>query len=40
MNKCANCGKTLSCGCKRRKASDNKSCCTGCVATYEKSIKK
>ena len=40
MNKCGNCGKTLVCGCKRRTASDGKSCCTSCISTYEKNIKK
>lgn len=40
MNKCANCGKALSCGCKRRNASNGKSCCTSCVSAYEKTIKK
>lgn len=37
--KCGNCGRTLSCGCKKRTASDGKQCCVTCVAGYEKSIK-
>jgi hypothetical protein len=40
MKKCANCGKSLSCGCQRRKASDGRSCCSNCIASYEASIKK
>lgn len=33
--KCLNCAKNLSCGCKKRKASDGKSCCTSCLKSYE-----
>lgn len=40
MSKCTNCGKTLGCSCKRRKASDGKSCCAACVKAYEAKIKK
>lgn len=39
-NICPNCKKRLSCGCKRRKASDGTQCCSSCVQAYEKSIKK
>lgn len=31
---CKNCGKTLSCGCKKRVASDGTSCCQDCVQAY------
>ena len=37
--KCQNCGATLSCGCKRRVAKDGKSCCSSCVATYNKQLE-
>ncbi len=37
--KCANCGLTLSCGCKKRTASNGKSCCVSCVTNYETQIK-
>ncbi len=40
MSKCTNCGKALGCSCKRRKASDGKSCCAACVKAYEAKIKK
>lgn len=36
MAKCGNCGKSLSCGCQKRKASDGASVCSSCVANYEK----
>lgn len=32
---CPNCGASLGCSCKLRKASDGKQCCTLCVAKYE-----
>jgi hypothetical protein len=38
MTKCNNCGKTLSCGCKKRTAKDGKSCCQDCVNTYNAAI--
>ena len=40
MIKCTNCSNTFSCGCKKRQATDGKSCCTACVSQYESSIKK
>ena len=40
MSKCGNCGKALNCGCKKRKASDGKSCCAACVKQYEASLKR
>jgi hypothetical protein len=38
MLKCSNCGKNLSCGCKKRTAKDGKSCCDQCVNTYNAAI--
>lgn len=35
---CQNCGTQLSCGCKKRVASDGKQVCTQCLASYEQSI--
>lgn len=35
---CQNCGKKLSCGCKKRTAKDGKSCCTSCVQTYNATL--
>jgi hypothetical protein len=40
MAKCNNCGAKLGCSCKRRTASDGKSCCANCISKYEKGIKK
>ena len=37
--KCANCGKSLSCGCKKRTASNKRSCCASCITSYEASLK-
>lgn len=39
MSKCLNCGAKLSCGCQKRTASDGKSVCTGCLASYETSLR-
>jgi hypothetical protein len=36
--KCYNCGRILGCSCKRRTASDGKSCCTTCIQGYTKSL--
>lgn len=36
MAKCGNCGKALSCGCQKRKASNGASVCSNCIASYEK----
>lgn len=36
MAKCGNCGKSLSCGCQKRKASNGASVCSNCIASYEK----
>jgi hypothetical protein len=35
MARCGNCGKALSCGCQKRKASDGASVCSNCVSNYE-----
>lgn len=40
MAKCTNCGKTLSCGCQKRKASDGKACCSACISNYETQLKQ
>lgn len=40
MATCLNCGNRLSCGCKKRTASDGKSCCVKCLTQYENSLKK
>jgi hypothetical protein len=40
MAKCGNCGSKLGCSCKRRKASDGKSCCVNCISGYEKKLKQ
>lgn len=39
MAKCPNCGKNLSCGCQRRTASNGRSVCSSCLASYEKLVK-
>lgn len=38
MAKCNNCGKHLSCGCKKRLAKDGKSCCQDCVNYYNETL--
>ena len=38
MAKCLNCGAAITCGCQKRTASDGKSCCSTCVASYEKKV--
>lgn len=39
MSVCPNCNKTLSCGCQRRTASNKVAVCSGCLGSYEKSLK-
>ena len=39
MAVCNNCGVKLGCTCKRRTASDGKSCCASCVGNYQKKLK-
>ena len=36
---CKNCGKKLSCGCKKRIAKDGQECCAACVNSYNANIK-
>ena len=36
---CNNCGARMSCGCQKRRASDGTSCCSTCLAFYEKKLK-
>ena len=35
MAKCGNCGKALSRGCQKRKASNGVEVCTNCIKNYE-----
>ena len=39
MAGCTNCGKVLSCGCQRRRASDGKNVCSSCLSQYEATLK-
>lgn len=39
MAACPNCGKVLSCGCQKKKASDGKVVCANCINKYELSKK-
>ena len=39
MATCPNCGKALSCGCQKKKASDGKIVCATCIGKYELSKK-
>jgi transcription elongation factor Elf1 len=39
MATCSNCGRKLSCGCQKRKASDGRSVCSNCSGTYETKLK-
>lgn len=39
MATCPNCKDKLSCSCKKRTASDGKTCCTKCVQKYETQLK-
>lgn len=39
MSVCPNCNKKLSCGCQRRTASNKVAVCSGCLGSYEKSLK-
>lgn len=36
---CSNCNARMSCGCQKRRASDGTSCCSTCLAFYEKKLK-
>ena len=40
MAQCNNCRTKLGCSCKRRTASDGKSCCATCVSKYEQTLKQ
>lgn len=40
MSQCNNCGAKLGCSCKRRTASNGKSCCATCIGNYEKVLKQ
>ena len=39
-SKCSNCGRGLSCGCQKRRASDGREVCTTCVSAYEAKLKQ
>ena len=36
---CNNCNARMSCGCQKRRASDGTSCCSSCLAFYEKKLQ-
>ncbi len=36
---CPNCNAKLTCGCQRKTASDGKTVCANCVASYEQKLK-
>jgi hypothetical protein len=38
MNKCPNCGATVTCSCQYRTASNGTKCCINCILTYENKI--
>tara|TARA_R100001460_G_scaffold82449_1_gene123429 strand:+ start:538 stop:681 length:144 start_codon:yes stop_codon:yes gene_type:complete len=38
--KCTNCGRRLSCGCQRRKASNGIQVCSSCITAYEAKLKQ
>lgn len=40
MATCLNCRTKLGCSCKKRTASDGKSCCATCLPKYEKALKQ
>ncbi len=40
MATCSNCKRGLSCGCQKKTASDGKSVCNSCAASYEASLKQ
>jgi hypothetical protein len=40
MQQCLNCGAKITCGCKRRHASDGKLVCVNCITDYEKSLEE
>jgi len=40
MANCINCRSKLGCSCKKRTASDGKSCCVNCIKNYEKILKQ
>lgn len=40
MATCSNCKTNMSCGCQKRSASDGKSVCSKCLASYEASLKQ
>jgi hypothetical protein len=38
--KCDNCGKKLTCPCQKKRASNGRQCCIGCIIPYEKALKE
>jgi len=40
MSACPNCGKKLSCGCQRKKASNGTTVCASCKVSYENKLKE
>ncbi len=37
--KCTNCGRTLTCGCQKRQASNGVQVCANCINAYENKLK-
>jgi hypothetical protein len=40
MNACPNCGKKLSCGCQKKKASNGQTVCADCKVKYEQELQQ
>jgi len=39
MAQCTNCGRTITCGCQERTASDGKKTCSSCNTQYEQTLQ-
>jgi transcription elongation factor Elf1 len=40
MSACPNCGKKLSCGCQKKKASNGHTVCADCKVKYEQELQQ
>jgi transcription elongation factor Elf1 len=40
MSACPNCGKKLSCGCQKKKASNGQTVCNDCATKYELQLQQ
>ena len=40
MANCLNCRSKLGCACKKRTATDGKSCCVSCLPNYERTLSQ